>query len=116
MSNEHPERLTEHCPAWCDGQHDEQRLLEDQRHHSEYEIAAVIQHRQRIPGADTAPDEVEADELNIVAYRDVDARETWVVIANDRQHVEVTAESAARVHVALGQLLKRITAPTGTVP
>ncbi|MBK8462817.1 MAG: hypothetical protein IPL36_07255 [Nigerium sp.] len=51
---------------------------------------------------------MEADELNIVAFRDVGARETWVAIANDRQHVEVTAESARRLHAALGALLGEV--------
>jgi hypothetical protein len=43
-----------------------------------------------------------------VVFRDVGARETWVAIANDRQSVEVTLESAARLHAALGELLQRV--------
>ena len=61
--------------------------------------------------ADTGPnDDVEAEELNVLAFRDVSARETWVAIASDRQKVEVTLESAVRLHAALGVLLGRATA------
>lgn len=107
--SERPEWLTEPCPAWCDGKHDDQEMVEDRRHHSEYHVVPVIQKLQRWPRATRgAGDEVEGDELSVLAFRDVGARETWIAIANDRQHVEVTVESAVRLHTALGKLVKQL--------
>lgn len=108
MSSKRPEWLTEDCPVWCDGDHGDQHLLEDRRHHSDYRIVPVIQHRADLSwGHPPSPDDVDADQLNALARRDVGAQETWVVIANDAQRVEVTLESAARLHRALGGLLDR---------
>ncbi|RRJ85701.1 hypothetical protein EG850_12320 [Gulosibacter macacae] len=108
-SSERPEWLTEPCPIWRDGRHDDQEMTEDRRHHSEYQVVPVIQRQVRWPrGTRGAGDEVEGDELNVLAFRDVGARETWIAIANDRQHVEVTLESALRLHAALGDMLDQI--------
>lgn len=105
--DERPDWLTEPCPAWCDGEHVDQHLVADRRHHSGYHVVPIIQARGHWPTArQTRSDDVEADELNILAFRDVGAWETWVAIANDRQHVEVTFESAQRLHRALGRLLE----------
>lgn len=75
MSSERPEWLTEDCPAWCDGHHGDQHHLEDRRHHSDYRVVPVIQHRARVSwGHSPSHDDVEADELNVLALRDVGAR------------------------------------------
>lgn len=111
MSNpsERPEWLTKPCPTWCDGKHNDQEMVEDRRHHSEYQVVPVIQRQVRWPRGTRGPgDEVEGDELNVLAFRDVGARETWVAIANDRQTLEVTLESAVRLHSALGKLIMRL--------
>lgn len=111
-SSERPEWLTEPCPAWCDGRHADQEMAEDRRHHSDSRVVPVIQRHVRWPrGTHGAGDEVEGDELNVLAFRDVGARETWVAIANDRQHVEVTVESAVRLHAAIGMLLDELFPP-----
>jgi len=106
-----PDWLTEPCPDWCDGRHDGQEMVDDRRHCSDYEVVPIIQPSERWPRGRHRPnDDVEAEELNVLAFRDVSARETWVAIANDRQKVEVTLESAVRLHAALGVLLGRATA------
>lgn len=108
-SNDRPDWLTERCPAWCDGKHDDQEMTEARRHHSAYQIVPIIQPRGRWPRGRSRPsDDVEADELNVLAFRDVGARETWIAIANDRQHVELTVESAARLLAALGSLMSEL--------
>lgn len=103
-----PDWLSEPCPTWCEGRHDDQNMVDDRRHCSTYEVVPIIQPSERWPrGRHRPTDEVEADELNVLAFRDVGARETWVAVANDRQHLEVTLESAVRLHAALGILLSR---------
>lgn len=110
MPIKRPEWLTEPCPQWCDRDHIAQFLVEDRRHHSDYHLVPVIQRLGRTPGCGRLPtDEVEADELNIVAFRDVDARETWVAIANDRQRLQLTLESTTRLHAVLGNFLGQLT-------
>lgn len=107
MEIERPDWLSEPCPAWCDGRHDDQNMVDDRRHCSTYEVVPIIQPSEGWPRGRHRPnDDVEADELNVLAFRDVGARETWVALANDRQHLEVTLESAVRLHAALGRLLR----------
>ena len=54
---------------------------------------------------------VEADELNIVAFRDVNAQETWVAIANDRQGLQLTLGKHHTIATTvLGSFLGQLTA------
>lgn len=79
MSAERPDWLAEPCPAWCDGEHDGQELEADRRHHSIYRVVPVIQPEGRWPRrGHRVDDRAEADELNVIAFRDVGARESWV--------------------------------------
>lgn len=108
MTLERPDWLTEPCPSWCDGEHADQNHPDDRRHHSSYHVVPIIQQassrdRTQLPG-----DDVEADQLNVLATRRVGARETWVAIANDQQKLELTPESARRLHAALGDLIEGI--------
>lgn len=105
---ERPDWLTEPCPAWCDGEHADQHLEADRRHHSDYFVVPIIQQHYWPHGSLRVGDDVEADELNVLAFRDVGARETWIALANDQQKLELTAESAKRLHAALGCLLERM--------
>lgn len=111
MFGKRPEWLTEPCPQWCDRDHLAQRVVDSRRHHSDYLLVPVIQRLARTPGCGRLlTDDVEADELNIVAFRDVNAQETWVAIANDRQGLQLTLESTTRLHTVLGSFLGQLTA------
>lgn len=105
MSIERPDGLTEPCPSWCGGDHTGQELLADRRHESDYLVIPIIQRRDGYAAPEEMP---EGDELTVVAARNMGARETWVAIANDRQHVEISPECAERLHAALGTLLARM--------
>lgn len=48
--------------------------------------------------------------MSIAIYRRVGERETWLVIANDRQNVEVSLESAGRLSDELAELIQEVTA------
>lgn len=106
-TKQHPEWLVEPCPAWCDGEHADQLFEADRRHHSERRLVPVIQRQEPSSLGDSA----ESDELNIVVVKDVGSCETWVVIANDRQSIEVTLESAGRLLRELDGLLAAINSP-----
>ncbi|MFT4259494.1 DUF6907 domain-containing protein [Microbacterium sp.] len=109
MTFERPDWLTEPCPAWCDGEHAGQHLEDDRCHHSDYRVVPIIQQQRRWPRPALRPgDDVEAGELNVLTFRSVGARETWIAIANDQQKLELTHESACRLHAALGSLLRDV--------
>lgn len=101
-TDDRPDWLSEPCPAWCSGDHRNQEHPADRRHESAYLVIPII---QPLDGGTAAGDAVEADELNIVAVRRVGARETWVALASESQALEVSAESASRLHDTLGTLL-----------
>lgn len=50
--------------------------------------------------------------MAVVGHRSIgEATETWVTIAGERQFVEVTLESAIRLHGVLGKLLHELQRP-----
>jgi hypothetical protein len=61
----------------------------------------------------SSPDRpVEASDMAVVGHRSIgEATETWVTIAGERQFVEVTLESAIRLHGVLGKLLHELQRP-----
>ncbi len=109
MPIEPPVWLSEPCPAWCGGDHSGQHCPVDRRHESEYVIVPVIQQTTRWRGDARDPlRTVTPTELNVVVFRDVGDDETWVAVANDAQHLEISVESARRLHRALGEALTHV--------
>ncbi|MCC9053542.1 hypothetical protein LOK55_04365 [Microbacterium sp. F2E] len=107
MSNTRPGWLTDPCPAWCQEDHADQWHPEDRAHASEHVVVPVITIDRGFAGGGELVREVAATELAVVVYRQVGAREVWVTVANDRQRIEVTRESAARLRDALDAALAR---------
>lgn len=111
MSNtdvERPEWLDQPCPSWRHGDHSGQDFREDRKHLSDQVLVPVIT-QGRAPGWWHVPgDVVEAEEMSIAIYRRVGERETWLVIDNDRQNVEVCLESARRFSDELAALIEEL--------
>ncbi|KZE43294.1 hypothetical protein AVW09_00700 [Microbacterium sp. T32] len=62
--------------------------------------------------AERAGESVEATEFSVQASQRVLGDSTiWVTIAGEKQYIDVTVESAARLHDALSQLLDRLRRP-----
>ena len=101
-----PEWLNEECPRWCSGEHDAQWHPADRLHESEGAVVPAITLTRRFddPRVEVVR-VVEPTELVVVVRRYVGQRETWVAIADDRQRIEVTLESAHRLHEALTRVL-----------
>lgn len=107
MPIDRPDWLSEPCPGWCSGDHRGQAFPADRRHESEHVLVPVIQRRTEWSTRDLHPTHVvEPDALTLAVVREVEQAETWVAVASDHQCLEITLESARRLHGALGRLLE----------
>lgn len=105
--SERPEWLNEECPPWCRGDHSGQEMPTDRLHASAIDGVPVItmnRHRPAEPGRELLR-VVEASEFDVTRHRFVGDAETWVSVGDDQQHIELTLESARRLHIALGRVL-----------
>lgn len=102
-----PDWLNEDCPRWCSGEHDDQWHPADRIHESDLAVvpATTINGQFDDPHLEVIRS-VLPTELIVVVRRYVEERETWVAIADGRQRVEVTLESAHRLHEALTRALR----------
>jgi hypothetical protein len=114
MSEIRPSWLAELCPSWCSGDHEGQDHPADRYHHSPQVLVPVVvptrgvRHRT-VASKDRA---VEPAEFSVLALRPVgDEWTTWVAVVGERQFLEVTLESAVRLHGALGELLEQLRRP-----
>lgn len=91
------------CPHWCSGDHEDQDHAQDRYHHTPQVLIPVV---VNAPGVGPV---AEATEFAVLASQPVDsAGEIWVAVVGERQFIEVTVESAARLHTALGALLDQL--------
>lgn len=106
MSHHNPSNIPIICPPWCRESHNDEVHLDDLRHQTEDLLLPVITRRRFRPSQD-APVEVRAelDELGVVIFQAFGEAETWVAIAGEFQSLEVSMESAERLHKALGGVL-----------
>ncbi|QRY40585.1 hypothetical protein JVX92_14080 [Microbacterium hominis] len=108
MTTERPESTAEACPPWCVEDHALHDLPDDRRHQSEPRWMPVTTLRRRfLPGGELRRDAI-SEETCILAVRYLADRETWVAIATETRQIELTPESAARLHAELGALLARL--------
>lgn len=79
----------------------------DRTHSSEHVMVPTVVH-DRTLALGNGEATVFADEFAIFVLRHVGEPETWVAIASDHQHVEVSVESAERLHRKLGAVLSML--------
>lgn len=108
MSTDTPSWLSEPCPEWCSGDHDDQQCPADHQHQSlQRWQPAVVLHRRR--GEDGAIVRyAEATEFCVVAMRYADEQDTWVAIATETQQFELSRESADRLYAELRSVLDKM--------
>ena len=111
METKQPDWLDEPCPSWCEGDHSGQQFPADRRHQTELRIVPVVERNRRWRAAEYGgcAKLIDAGELHVLAVRDLDDADIWVVVANDQQRIEVSLESARRLVPELVQLLKIVT-------
>lgn len=102
-----PAWLTESCPSWCSGDHDGQNYPVDRLHLSSMTTIPVIE-RVRIRDAETTQiiPQAEPVEATVVIVQMVGDRDVWVAVGTETQQLEVTLESARRLHHHLARLLR----------
>lgn len=114
MNNDKPTWLQEPCPPWCTGDHSGQDFVVDRHHESPLMTIPVIQQITVWPAVDAEPRHLlDAGELVLVLTRPVGGDETFVVIADERTRLQVTVESARRLHRAMENLWARYGDPVG---
>ncbi|MBF4563300.1 hypothetical protein ITJ43_14290 [Microbacterium sp. VKM Ac-2870] len=111
MLRERPSWLTEPCPSWCQADHQDQDHPDDRYHQSRQVLVSVVAPKSATGGdaSATSGRTFEPDEMTVLALHPV-AQVTvpWVVVVGERQFIEVTLESAIRIHAALGEILYEV--------
>jgi len=107
LMDERADWLTGPCPAWCREEHALQDQPRDRRHDTAPEHVPVIRLDRRL-GETEVERVMDASEFMLGAYQYLDDSEVWVFVGDDEQHIEVSLESARRVHAALTRLLERL--------
>uniref|UniRef100_UPI003D6D575E DUF6907 domain-containing protein n=1 Tax=Microbacterium proteolyticum TaxID=1572644 RepID=UPI003D6D575E len=97
------------CPAWCSGDHEGQDLPSDRYHQSVQTLVPVVIPVRLSNATRDGEQRHEAAEFSLQASQSVSGdRTVWVAIVGERQFIDVTLESAARIHTALGALLDQL--------
>ena len=99
------------CPAWCARAHDGQDHPSDRYHATPHVFVPVVVPARSSKDVNAAGrgESAEATEFSVQAsQRVLGDSTTWVAIVGEQQYIDVTVESAARLHAALGQLLDKL--------
>lgn len=111
MATDPPAAFDDPCPPWCDEDHDHDHDsgVDERCHRSTPAWFPAVVLRRRARGAAPPGRHAVAEDAWLLALRYADDDETWVAFATEHQQIELSPESAARLHRALGELLPRIT-------
>ncbi|MVT26658.1 DUF6907 domain-containing protein [Nesterenkonia alkaliphila] len=107
MSDQSNELADSDCPQWCRAQHGDEIHPDDRRHESEIVVIPVVKNtRTTAPAGNGAahrrPDSAEAF---LVIHQQLDESDVWIGLGADGRGMDLSLESAQRVHQALGDLL-----------
>lgn len=111
MTENCPSWLPLPCPAWCRVDHQDQSHRDDRYHQSRQILVPVVVPKRVTVGDVCASSDraVEPDEMAALALRPVSGTsQTWVALVGERQFIEVTLESAVRLHAALREILDEV--------
>ncbi|MFC7925166.1 DUF6907 domain-containing protein [Microbacterium laevaniformans] len=111
MSRERPSWLVEPCPPWCHEDHADQDHPVDRYHQSRQILVPVVApKRATVEDVSASSDRaVESDEMAVLALQPVgQTSHTWVAMVGEHRFLEVTLESAVRLHAALGEILDEL--------
>lgn len=95
------------CPRWCRAQHGDEIHPEDRRHESEIVVVPVVENaRTSAPaGNGAAYRRADSAEVFLVIHQQLGEPDVWVGLGVDGRGMDLSLESAQRVHQALGDLL-----------
>lgn len=95
------------CPQWCRAQHGDEIHPDDRRHESEIVVVPVVENARTSPSAgnDAAHRRPDSAEVFLVVHQQLDESDVWVGLGVDGRGMDLSLESAQRVHLALGDLL-----------
>lgn len=93
------------CPKWCCAQHGRETHPDDNRHESQIvTVPVVVLERVESPGGERLLRHPDTAEVFLALHQHLGESETWVALGLDGRGVDLTLESAQRVHLALGDL------------
>lgn len=85
MISQRPAWLHDSCPSWCSAEHETQILAADRHHESDYAVLPAITCTPYLDNSGTLRDEVQAEEVTVVASQRVESLDLWIAIATDHQ-------------------------------
>ncbi len=110
MGKHRPGWQVDDCPSWCDRAHRDADHDDDRTHTSAGLLVPAIRRRMRRAGEGPSH-VVEAVEMMITFGRADGDIDTWVHIGDDGDDpLELSAESAHRLHRLLGSALRELSA------
>ncbi len=103
------------CPRWCRAQHGGEIHPDDRRHESEIVVVPVVENaRTSAPaGSGAAYRRADSAEVFLVVHQQLGEPDVWVSLGLDGRGMDLSLESAQRVHQALGDLLGEVSRGTG---
>lgn len=95
------------CPQWCRAQHDDEIHPDDRRHESEIVVVPVVENAPTSApaGNGAAHRQPDSAEVFLVIHQQLGEPDVWVALGAGGRGMDLSLESAQRVHLALGDLL-----------
>lgn len=100
-----PSWLTRPCPLWCAGEHYETDQAAERSHQgSSHHVPVVLLGRYSGEAGRVIRD-ITAAEFDVLRYRYLDGQHDWLFIGDSDHQLDLSLESAHRLHAALGAVL-----------
>lgn len=101
MNDAQPSWLTEDCPTWYVTEHAEGDYPDDRSHQGQIAtVPVVLREPALLEGHVTSSER--AATFDLVRFEPIGSRAQWLFIGGDEVQLELSLESAKRLHAAMG--------------
>lgn len=108
-----PDWLSEPCPSWCCGDHEGQEHPADRRHFSDLPTVPVTTLVRHVSAdhPSTIERDAAATDFTVELSRYVGDQDIWLFVGDEGEGIEVSLESARRLHRAMDEVLHAESTP-----